>query len=67
MNRHELFEIAAEMGIKIKIAQKVKDQNAIAIHLLNPEIDEIERALERAERDMFETIMIHTELTWPNK
>lgn len=67
MRRDELFDMAAEIGVQIKIAKTTKDSQAIAIHLLNPEIDEVASALETAERDMFPTIMIHTELTWPCK
>lgn len=66
MNRRdELFELASELGIEIKIAKNLKDQNRIAIHLLNPDLDELEDALQTAERDMFPTIVIHTVKTWP--
>lgn len=55
------------MGIKIQIANKESHTNKIAIHLLNPELSEIESALFDAEKDAFDLIVIHTELTWPNK
>jgi hypothetical protein len=65
MTRQELFDQAYEAGINIKISQSEKCSFKIAIHLLNPTLEEVEDALNTAEKDMFKTIMIHTNLTWP--
>lgn len=46
-------------------AKNKKDAERIAIHLLKPTKTELERAMYQAERDGFETIVIHTDKTWP--
>ncbi len=56
--RQDLFDLAIELGIKIKIA-KESDFASIGIHLLHPDLDELEDAINVAERDMFTTIYIH--------
>lgn len=65
MTRLELFEQAAELGVKIIQAQSKKDNMRVAIHLLNPTLCEMEDALCVAERDMFLAIVVHTEKTFP--
>lgn len=65
MRREELFELAHENGIKIIQAKSKDDQYTVAIHLLNPSLDEVEGALDRAMRDLFPAIVIHSHLTWP--
>jgi hypothetical protein len=62
--RQELFDQAAELGIRIRLAKKVKDANRIAIHLLNPDLDMLEDALHTAERDNFPEIVIHSAATF---
>ena len=63
--REEILNQAFKMGIRIKVAYKQSNKSAIAIHLLEPDMDEIENSLERAHKEGFDTIMIHTKMTWP--
>jgi len=56
--RQDLIDLAAELGIQIKVA-KESDRNAIGIHLLHPDLEALEDALQVAERDMFPAIYIH--------
>lgn len=59
MNRREdLFDLANELGIKI-INAKESDKTNIGIHLLAPDLDDLEDALQVAERDMFPAIYIY--------
>lgn len=58
-------EAAADMGITLIRAKSTKDQNRIAVHLLNPTAWELEQGLESAGRDQFEAIVIHSTATWP--
>jgi hypothetical protein len=62
---NDLMDQAAELGVSIVHAQSASDQTRIAIHLLEPSLDELESALETAERDMFPAIVVHSKLTWP--
>lgn len=64
--RQELFDMAHEIRIRVINAQKPLDANKIAIHLLNPSLDELEDALFQAEKDLFPTIVLHTVKTWPH-
>lgn len=63
-SRSEIEQWAYEAKVKIVVATKDADRNRIAIHLLEPSFDELANALERAERDLFEAIVIHTQWTW---
>lgn len=54
---------AESLGIKI-IRAKVGDHSKIGIHLLEAEQFELENALDRAERDNFPAIYLHTFKTW---
>jgi hypothetical protein len=63
----DLLYAAQDNGVTITIATSIKDQNKIAIHLLNPELGEIEDALERAIANNFNTIVLHTIATWPGR
>lgn len=66
MNRRDqLFEHAYELGIKVINSRTEADRNKIAIHLLNPTLDDLESALETAQKDMFKLIVLHTIKTWP--
>lgn len=65
--RQELFDVAYELGIQVVQAQSVKDKNRIAIHILNPNLNDFKDALHVAERDGFKAIVIHSNKTWPNK
>jgi len=53
--------------VKVIKAKSQKDQNRVAIHLLNPTQSEIDDAMERAERDLFPAIVLHTVATWPSR
>lgn len=64
MRRQELFDVAHELGIKIVVAQTKQDSNRIAIHLLNPNLDALEDAINVAERDSFPAIVIHSNKTF---
>lgn len=50
-------------GTKV-LRAKLGDASKIAIHLLEPEDFELEAAMERAERDNFPAIYLHTFKTW---
>lgn len=67
MYRYEVLERAYMLGVKLVVAQSSMDNQRIAIHLLNPDLSEIDDALDQAERDGFEVIVLHTKLTWPSK
>ena len=55
-----------ESGIKVIMAYDDRDASIVAIHLLKPSLREVEDALDTAERDLFETIVIHLSVsTWP--
>lgn len=58
-----LKEVAKEMGIDIKIA-KSGDAYKQGIHKLYATLDDIQDALDVAERDLFKTIYIHNRNTW---
>lgn len=63
--RQELFDIAHQLGIKVINAHNVPNpRKLIAIHLLNPDLDALEDALQVAERDMFPAIVLHSNQTW---
>lgn len=65
-NDYEFIMEAAQMsGIRIENADSAAQCSLNAIHLLNPNIWELTDALDRAERDGFGLILIHTQLTWP--
>lgn len=64
--RQELFNRAADLGIKIIHAQGPKDAERCAIHLLTPDLQEVDEALDRAEIDLWPAIVVHSDLTWPN-
>lgn len=51
--------------IEVCKATKIKDRNAIAIHLLNPTKSELERAIEDAIANLFNRVVVHTNVTWP--
>ena len=65
MTRQDLIECAHDNNIKIVIAKSTSYNRMIAVHLLNPNLEEIEDAIEAAVKDNFETIVIHSVLTWP--
>ena len=54
-----------EPEIEVADATDAKDQNAIAVHLLEPDQDEIDRAVEDAMAQGFELVVCHTKKTWP--
>lgn len=49
---------------KIRKAKTTKDASKIGIHLLNPDDYEISDAQEKAVRDNFKTIWVHTKRTF---
>ena len=67
MRRQELFDFAHEIGVKVINAKSKDDNQKIAIHLLNPNLDALEDALCVAERDQFSMIVIHSNETWGAK
>jgi urease accessory protein UreE len=64
--REELFDLAHELGIRVLNAQSGADKFEVAIHLLYPNLDALEDALQVAERDNFQMIYIHNSQTWGN-
>lgn len=54
-------------GIDILLARRPEDGRKVAIHLYEPSRSEFEDAIDRAHRDGFETIVIHTAQTWPGR
>ena len=54
---------AENIGVRIYRA-KVGDASKIGVHVLEAEQFELERALEKAERDNFPAIYLHTFRTW---
>lgn len=40
------------------------DASRVAVHVLEPTLNELMDAVEKAERDLFSTIMIHDSTTW---
>jgi len=62
--KDRVFTVAADLGIKIIMAASVVDSNRVAIHLLNPNLDDLEDAIMTAERDNFPAIVIHSNATW---
>lgn len=65
MTKLRLIKAANEMGIEVMKARNSKDAQAIGVHLLNPTVDELARAVDVAERDMFPRVVIHNARTWP--
>lgn len=63
--RLDLMDAAHECGVSILFASKQADQLLVAIHLLNPDLDKLEDALETAAAKGFERIVIHSNATWP--
>jgi hypothetical protein len=63
----ELIEIANDLGIKVIEAKNKKDNGRQGIHLLNPDQSRFEDAICVAERDGFETIVLHSNATWHKK
>ena len=63
--KKELFEMAAEYGVKIINAKSSKDSSQVAIHLLNPDLDALEMAIFDADSKMFPAVVIHSRQTWP--
>lgn len=57
----------APSKIEVMYASKKSDAMRIAIHLLDPTPSEVDDAKKRAERDLFELIVIHSKKTWPSK
>lgn len=56
---------AANIGVKIvRVKEGQLVSHKIGIHLLEAEQFELENALERAEKDQFKTIYLHTFSTW---
>lgn len=53
------------LDVTVMKAKTKGDAHRVAIHLLNPTQREFDDAQERAERDMFGTIVLHTKKTWP--
>ena len=51
---------------KVKKARTKKDAGKIGIHLLNPNINELDEAQNRAISNGFKSIWIHSDKTWPN-
>lgn len=51
--------------LKIKRARNKRDAYKKGIHLLTPDKQELDDARERASRDGFEAIYIHSKGTWP--
>jgi hypothetical protein len=64
MTIREFYDMAETLGINIVIAKSVKDNDLSVIHLLNPNASELEDALNIAERDLFQTIVIHSNETF---
>lgn len=54
---------ASNIGIDIKIAKK-GDVGLGGIHVLSPNVESLQDALDVAERDGFSTIFIHDDETW---
>jgi hypothetical protein len=67
---HEIHDEGLEcdpIEIRVVYARSSADQNLVAIHLLDPDQDEISDAVDSACRDLFDLIVIHSAKTWPNK
>ena len=62
--RNELFETAEELGIEIVNARTKNDANIAGLHLLNPDMDELEHAIFTVETSSFNIIVIHSRQTW---
>lgn len=61
--REELFEMAEEMGVEILNAKCKDDSHIEAIHILNPDMEALEKAIFDAS-DMFPAVVIHSRQTW---
>lgn len=59
MDIYELKAIAKKLGIRILHDFDNTKGHLIGIHLKSPTLDELERAIETAERDMYPNIIIH--------
>jgi hypothetical protein len=54
-------------GVQLCLAKKQSDQCLVGIHLQQPTLDEVEAALDRAIRDLFPRVVIHSRFTWPRR
>lgn len=64
LKNRELYDKAFDLGIKVINATKEADKYLVGIHLLSPDIAELEDALNTAERDLYPTIIIHSNKTF---
>lgn len=55
-----------QLGIDILVAKKKSDASRQGIHLLCPSLDELQDAIDTAEKDGFCRIFLHTHFTWPS-
>lgn len=62
----QLLDLAFKEGINIVCANNNKDKNRVGIHLLYPNIQELEHAVYRAANNNFKTIVVHSKETWHN-
>lgn len=60
----EYQDWATDSGISLVLADG-SDRGRVAVHLLEPTRDELERGIWQAERDNFSAVVIHTARTWP--
>ena len=62
-NRMTIGSFFVQPGIEVMDAEA--DAEHVAIHLLEPDVREVDEAIERAYVDGFQLIICHTPKTWP--
>lgn len=73
LKRYRIAEVRSERDFTTAVtaqvhavhAKSTADNRRVAIHLLYPTGDELERAFEDAFSKGFDLIMLHTNRTWP--
>jgi len=62
--KNDIFKAAEKLGIEILNAKTKEDGKRTAIHLLNPELNDLEDAVYEAEAKEMVMIVIHNRSTW---
>ncbi len=65
MTEQDILKLAYESGIEVRIAKKKTDTQAVGLHLVEPNIEQLLEGIKSALLLGVDMVVIHSKLGWP--
>jgi hypothetical protein len=65
MTEQDILKLAYESGIEVRIAKKEADAQAVGLHLVEPNIEQLLEGIKSALLLGVDMVVIHSKLGWP--